>query len=124
EADDAAMQRHALPGHADVAARHAAVAHQPRGDEDGGVDADGETDALRPHDHRGIDADDVAARVDQRPSGVAGIERRVGLDDVLDQAPALGAHGAPQRADYAGGDGGLEAERVADGDDQLAGLDG
>ena len=57
----------------------------------GGVAGDGKADALRAPDHRGVDADDLAARGHQRPAGIAGIERGVGLDHVLDQPAAARA---------------------------------
>ena len=60
------------------------------------------------------------ARVDQRPAGVAGIERRIGLDHVADQAPVLRPQPATDGADDAGRHRRLEAERVADGDGDLA----
>ena len=44
--------------------------------------------------HRRVDADHFAARVDQRAAGVAGIERGVGLNDVVDQPPGLRAQRA------------------------------
>src|SRR3989449_11706756 len=47
------------------------------------------------------------------------IQRGVGLDHVIDQPPADGAERAAQRAHDARGYGTLEAERVADRDDQL-----
>ena len=87
----------------------------------GGVDRDGQPEA-DPGD-RGVDADDAAARVGQRPARVAGVERGVGLDDVLDEparAPVARRQRAPERADDAGRHRAREAERVADGDDQLA----
>ena len=31
-----------------------------------------------------VDADDVAGRVEQRPAGVAGVDRGVGLDEVVE----------------------------------------
>ena len=34
-------------------------------------------------DDRGVDADQLAAQVDQRAAGVAGVDRRVGLDELL-----------------------------------------
>ena len=37
---------------------------------------------------RGVDADDAAAAVDQRAARVAGVERGVGLDDVVDRSAA------------------------------------
>lgn len=41
------------------------------------------------------------------------------LDDVLNEAPAVAAEGAVEGADDAGGDGGVQAVGVADGDDEL-----
>ena len=77
-----------------------------------------------PGDRR-VDPDDPATRVGQRAAGVAGIERGVGLDDVLDEAarPAVARAERPaERADHARRHGPREAERVADRDDQLADL--
>ena len=54
-----------------------------------------ETDALGAANHRRVDADDAAARVDQRAAGNAGIERRVGLDHALQHASARGAQRPP-----------------------------
>ena len=88
--------------------------------EAGGVDRDREADALRRQDHRGVHADHPPARVDQRPARVARVERRVGLDDVVDQPPRLRAQRAAERADHAGRHRAVEAERVADRDGELA----
>src|SRR6185436_19228184 len=60
---------------------------------------------------RGIDADDLAARIDQRAATVAKADGRVGLDVVvetrIEQLPA-------DEADHADGDGVFVRERVAD----------
>lgn len=51
---------------------------------------DGEGEALAVAAHGGGQADDLAAQVDERPAGVAEVDRRVGLDE----APhALGVRG-------------------------------
>jgi hypothetical protein len=71
----------------------------------------------------GIHTDYLAARVDERPSGVAGIERGVRLDHAVDQPSAFRPHGASKRAHDAGSDRGLETERIADRDRELAGTD-
>ena len=60
---DAAVDRDRLAAHAEVAAPHAAVAQQLRDDPLGGVDRDREADRLGAADDRGVDADDLAARV-------------------------------------------------------------
>ena len=81
------MQRNVLTRDADVAARDLPVANQSRHDELGGVARYGKAQALRRQDDGGVDADDFAARVDQRAAAVAGVEGGVGLDHVVDQRP-------------------------------------
>ena len=58
-------------------------------------------------------------RRNQRPAGITGVQRRVGLDDVLDHAAGVGADRAAERGDHASGHRRLEAERIADRDDEL-----
>ena len=105
---------------ADVGAPHAAVPHQLAEHEVRGVGRDREADALRALDDRGVDADHLAARGDQRPAGIARVERRVGLDHVVDQPAGAGAQRAAERRDDAGRHGRFEAERIADRDHELA----
>ena len=81
--DDARVQRHVLPRHADRRTPDAAFLYQPRRDELRGVAGDGETDALRGQDDRRVDADDLARAVDQRSAAVAGVERGVCLENVV-----------------------------------------
>ena len=67
--------------------------------------------------------DDAAAPVDERAAGVARVERRVGLDHVVDdahRAARAGRQRAAERGDDAGGHRAGEAVRVADRDDELA----
>src|SRR5690606_15359944 len=69
-----------------------------------------------------VDADHFATHVQQRPAAVAGVNRRVRLDDLGDaelgrqagDSPADGADDAQRHTT-------VEAERVADGDDPFAG---
>src|SRR5262249_56580174 len=86
----------------------------------GRVDRDGEADAdvaAALAEDRGVDADDVAVLVEQGAARVAGIDRRVGLDEVV-VGPL--ADGATLRADDARGDGVVEAEGIADRDHPVA----
>ena len=71
-------------------------------------------------DYYGIDAYQTAFEVEQGATAVAGVDGGVGLDQVGEHA-ALAADGAAQGRDHARGDGVVEAEGVADGDDGLAG---
>ena len=121
EARDAAEERHVLSGDAEIAAPHAAVAQERRQDGVDRVDGDREAQPLAAGDDRGVHADDCAGAGDERAAGVAGIERRVGLDHVLDQPARARAQRPAERAHHAGRHGVLEAVRVADGDRQLAG---
>src|SRR3990170_917491 len=75
------------------------------------VGGDREADPRAARDDRRVDADHLALHVHQRPARVAGVDRRVGLEEVVEGAladlPGLGA-------DDAGRDGGLQPERRAD----------
>ena len=71
-----------------------------------------------------VDAHHLAARVEQRPTRVAGVHRHVGLDE---RHGAVVRQGAAFGADHTGGDRVLKAERRADGQHpfthaQIAGL--
>ena len=81
------------------------------------VDRDGKADAARTRADRRVDADHLAARVDQRPAAVAEIDRGVGLDVVVE---ARIEQLAADEADHADGHRVLVAERVADRADPLA----
>ena len=61
-------------------------ANQTARDKLRGIDRRREADALRRQDHRGVNPDHFAARVDEWSTGVTGIERGVGLDDGVHQA--------------------------------------
>ena len=83
------------------------------------VDADREADPLRGRNHRGVHADDFAATRDERPAGVTGVQRRVGLNDVVDETTGPTPKRAPERAHDACGDRALKPEGVPDRDDEL-----
>ena len=69
-----------------------------------------------------VDADDAAGVVEQRAAGVAGVDRRVGLDRLVDLEAVGRLDAAPEAGDDALGRGAVEAERVADGDRVVADL--
>ena len=119
----AARYRRGLRGDADEAAPHTAVQDQLAEHELRGVARDREADALRAADDRGIDTDHLAARIDQRPAGIAGIERRVGLDHILDQPAVAGPQRAAERRDDARRHRRFKTERIADRDDELPALE-
>ncbi len=60
----------------------------------------------------------------QRPAGIAGVERGIGLHDVVDQPAGPRPQRATQGADDARRDRTLKAEGIADGDHKLADADG
>ena len=118
-ADRAAVQLHVLSGHADVTPPDLAIFDEPAGDVFRGVDRDGKTDSLRRQNYRRVDADDFAARIDERTSGIAGVQRSVGLDDVVDKPAGARPEGASEGADNARRHGALKAVRITDGDGEL-----
>ena len=48
-----------------------------------------EADPLGARNDGGVDAHHLACRIDQRPTGIARIERRIGLDHVVDETACL-----------------------------------
>src|SRR6185437_7088731 len=84
------------------------------------VRRDREADTYRPARWRedgGIHADDIAVHVEQRATGIAAIDRRVGLDEIV---VGTGVDVAIARRHDARRHGRAEAERIADGDHPIA----
>lgn len=88
---------------------------------------DGKTDTLSAGGNSGVDTDDFSSRVDEGATGIAGIDRSVGLKHVgeifglIDTAAVGGSDGATNTRNNAIGDGVLKfSEGVTDGDDGLA----
>ena len=112
----------ALHRHAQHAAVDGAAADELVHDVLRHVGGDGEADpdvAARGREDLRVDADQLAARVDERAAGVALVDGRVGLEEVLEAAVA-DARRASLGADDAHGDGLADAERVADGERDVA----
>jgi len=63
----------------------------------------------------GVDADDFAVHVEQRASGIAGIDGSIRLEEVLELACNAGLDGAVFGGDDAGGDSLSEGKGAADG---------
>ena len=80
-------------------------------------------DPLGGRDDRRVDPHHPAPGIDQRSTGVAGVQGRGVLDHIFDETTIKAPHGATRCADHAGGDAGLEPQRVADGDHKLAHLE-
>ena len=70
-----------------------------------------------------VHADHPAAGVHQRPAGVAGVDRGVGLDHLVDLEAVGRLDLAPEAGDDPRGGGAVEAERVAHGHDRVANPD-
>ena len=60
--------------------------------------------------------------IDQRTAGIAGIQRSIGLNDIVHEPARRRAQGAAQRRNDARGHGLRVAERIADGDRDLTDL--
>ena len=91
-----------------IGAPHAAVTYQLPEHEIRGVGATAKQIPCAPMITAVLMPMTSPARRHQRAAGIARVERRVGLDHVVDQAAALTAQRAAQRRDHAGGDGGLK----------------
>ena len=115
--------RDRLDDDAQVGAVHLAVLLQLSADPLGQVDGDGEADALVAAGvgrNGRVDADDLAVEIHQRAAAVAGIDGRVGLDEIL----AVGdADAASLGADDAGRDGAFQSEGLAEGQHPIADFD-
>eukprot|EP01022_Parablepharisma_sp_SALTPOND_P017632 TRINITY_DN2854_c0_g1_i1.p1 TRINITY_DN2854_c0_g1~~TRINITY_DN2854_c0_g1_i1.p1 ORF type:complete len:786 (-),score=227.08 TRINITY_DN2854_c0_g1_i1:181-2538(-) len=83
----------------------------------GGVDRDGEADALSLGHDGGVDAHHLALEVDQGAAGVARVDAGIGLQEVV---IGTGADDAALGADDARGHGVLQAEGVAHGQNPVA----
>jgi len=81
-----------------------------------------EAQTLRPCHDGSVDTNHFPARIDQWTTGVPWVERRISLDDVLDETPIRTAQRTPQRRDNSGYDARLQPQRIADGDYQLTNL--
>ena len=119
EAYHAAVNRNRLRRDADIAAADASVAEQTAGDELRGVDTDGEAYSLCGQNRRRVYAHHASYGIYQRPAGVARVQRSVGLDYIVDQAPGIGPQRPSQGTDHTRRHRGLESVRVADCNYQL-----
>ena len=118
----------AVQAHAEIRADDRAALDQLRRDIHGHVDRDREADSFAAAGTAGdrrVDADDLALEVHERAAAVAGIDGRVGLQEVL-KADAVVAQfeiAAAFRADDAIGDRMAQAEGAAHRQDEIADVD-
>src|SRR5206468_8097163 len=104
---------------------HLTAADQLRHDAIDGIDRDGETDARVGAGravYSGVDADQQAGAIQQRPAGIPRIDRRIGLDHAANRPPRDGLDLAAKSADDAGGERLVQAKWIADGEHFLAHL--
>ena len=116
--------RHFLSHHAEVGAGHLAVLDDLVHHVARHTDRNGKTDALVAFrsigQDGGVDADQLAAVIHQRSARVAGVDRRIGLNEVFVVLDAqIGAAGS---ADDAHGDSFADSKGIADGQHVVAHL--
>ena len=115
-------ERGGCPRQAQIGPADTALGHEGGDDLSGdAVDRNGQADADA--GHCGIDAHDLTRGDDKRPARVSRIQRRVGLNDVVDDAHVVAGSGrqrATQRTDHAGGDGAGQTEWIPDRHDELS----
>src|SRR6516225_10243385 len=83
KADDTTLEGNVLASQADVAAPDFAFLDELPRNKLRRIDTDSETDALSGQNDGGVDADHFPSRVGERPARVAGVQRRIGLDNVV-----------------------------------------
>ena len=113
---------HGLERDADPGPDHAPGGDQALDRHPDEIGGDGEADPHRaagPRQDGGVDPDQAPVERHQRAARIAGIDRRVGLDEGAAAQP-----GAALRRHDAAGDGLADAERVADGEDDVPHRDG
>src|SRR5207237_8744265 len=98
-----ALERDVLSCNADVTPTDFAVSYQQTRDMLCRVDGDGEAEPLRRQDHGGIYTDNFSARGDERTTGVARVERRLGLEHVVIRTHGVSSQRAAERAHTASG---------------------
>ncbi len=89
------------------------------------VGGDGEADtdvAATPGEECGVDTDQLAAQIDQRPARIAGVDGGIGLDEVLEAGATDTA--ATEGTDNTAGHRLTQTERVPDGDHEVADAQG
>src|ERR1051326_859202 len=80
---ETAMKRGILTADTKVTPPDFSVFDQPRSDMLRSIDADGKTDPLRWQNHCRVHADDLSARIHERAAGIARVQGRIGLDDIV-----------------------------------------
>ena len=83
------MQRSGLRFDSDVRAANAPILQQASRNELCRVDPNRKAQSLRAHDGRSVYANYVPIRRDKRPTGVARIQRSIGLDNVVNQSSGV-----------------------------------
>src|SRR6185295_9613098 len=90
-----------------------------RVDGHGEADADAALAAAAAGRDLGVDPDHLPGRVDERAARVARVDRRVGLQHVVDLEVVGRLDRALYGRDDAGGEGAFETEGIADGDGRI-----
>src|SRR5262249_1724754 len=83
--DQCTMQRHVLARHTKITAPNPAVFDESTRNELRSVDRNREADALRRQNDCSVHTNDLAIRGDQRTAGISGIQRGIGLNNVVDE---------------------------------------
>ena len=118
-AREARRQRTSAAGDAEIGTADASLRHQ-RPDHPARALVDGHGEAEADPGNGGVHTHDMAVPVGERAARVARVERRVGLDHVVDHTSAsAGRQGAAERRDDPRGHGAREPVRVADRDHEL-----
>src|SRR6516162_6332125 len=93
---EAPGQDNRLRHDAEIGTTDAAVPDYLANDNEASVARDRKANALCAVDHRGVDGHHLAGRRYKRPARAARIERRIRLDDILNESPIPGSQRPPK----------------------------
>src|SRR6185436_8401203 len=86
KADETPRQGNILSTNTDIAPSNPPVLDELRGDKLRRTHGNREADSLRRQDHCRVDANHFSTRRDQRTTRIAWVQRRVSLNEIVDQA--------------------------------------
>src|SRR5689334_15742843 len=118
-----AKERHVLTRDSQVPAPHSPIAEQRRQHRNHRADRNGKAKPLPSRDDGGIDAHNRAVARHEWPAGVPRIERRIGLNDLIDEPAGTRSQRSTERADHARRHGVMKSVRIADRNYELPGAE-
>src|SRR5690242_19453916 len=121
ESCDPAQQRHVLAGNPEVTAAHPSIAQERWKNGDDCTDRHRKAEPLPSRNDRGVDADNRTITGHQWAAGVSRIQRRIGLNDLVNQSTGARSQGASEGTDDPSRDRMVKPIWIADRNHELTG---